>query len=209
MGIIIMFNYKQYLLATVLPASDIASVEDLAVKYHAEYGKWKGLTVANVQEWLSGLALNCEYRTYNIFVLIGADQDAATVTEYALSVYDAAYWQGLAIACHNLIELHHTKVRLETSIARFDILGECEEEVTALFDESLNDNYSHICEQLPVVTTGSELLKQLDPTAYRCWLVDFADGLDLADFDSYNELQDALTIVEDELIDLDSIISEA
>jgi hypothetical protein len=209
MGIIIMFNYKQYLLATVLPASDIASVEDLASKYNAEYGSWKGLTVTNVQEWLKGLALNCEFTYYDIFKLTQSNQDAATVTDYALSVYDAAYWQGLANACYDLIELHHTKVRLETSIARFDILDECEVEVTALFDESLDDNYSHICEQLPVVTTGSELLKTFDPTAYRCGLVDFADGLDLADFDSYNELQDALTIVEDELSDLDSIINEA
>ena len=51
---------------------------------------------------------------------------------------------------------------------------------------------------------ASMVLKEVDPTAYRCGLVDFVDSLDVSDDPAYKELEEELETLEDELSDLET-----
>jgi hypothetical protein len=48
----------------------------------------------------------------------------------------------------------------------------------------------------------SNILREMDPTAYRCGLVDYVDGIELTEDDKYNELVEELEELEAELQDL-------
>lgn len=70
-------------------------------------------------------------------------------------------------------------------------------QVIALYDDMLDDSG-------PVNIAGldydvSHALKQVDPTAYRCGLLDYIDGLDERDFAEYQELMEAVETLESEL----------
>jgi predicted nuclease with TOPRIM domain len=47
--------------------------------------------------------------------------------------------------------------------------------------------------------SASEVLKAVDPIAYRCGFSDYVDGLDVEDFDAYVELKDDLESKQEEL----------
>ena len=190
------FNFRSYILNTVLPASDIASIEELAAKYAAEYGH-NGLTQKAVTSWLQGLPLACDYNTFDIVNLLG--YNLSSLSESRISELEKMYWWSLGKACSDLIGLVDSAKKLQARLDRFDLLSECESEVSALFDETLDDTYAEACKGLPVVTSGSELLKTLDPTAYRCGLVDFVGGLEPCDFSAYADLASELNELESEL----------
>lgn len=50
---------------------------------------------------------------------------------------------------------------------------------------------------------ASRIIEELDPTAYRCGLVDYVDGLEKDDDPKYKELEEELETLEDELADLE------
>ena len=54
----------------------------------------------------------------------------------------------------------------------------------------------------------SKIIEELDPTAYRCGLIDFVDSLDVADDPGYKELEEELETLEDELTDLENELEE-
>lgn len=54
----------------------------------------------------------------------------------------------------------------------------------------------------------SDVMKQLDPVAYRCGKADFESNYDLDDCEEYTELQDELESLEDQLFDLESELDE-
>jgi len=47
--------------------------------------------------------------------------------------------------------------------------------------------------------SASMILKEVDPTAYRCGMNDWTDGLDKSDFDGYRDLQEVLNDAETDL----------
>lgn len=49
---------------------------------------------------------------------------------------------------------------------------------------------------------ASRALEELDPTAFRCGLLDYVDGMDINDDIEYQELKDMKNDLEDELYDL-------
>jgi len=54
----------------------------------------------------------------------------------------------------------------------------------------------------------ADIIKELDPTAYRCGLNDYVDGIDKADCKAYQELEEELEALEDELTDLENELEE-
>jgi peptidoglycan hydrolase CwlO-like protein len=74
------------------------------------------------------------------------------------------------------------------------------------------------CEMLdeegPVKVVGltfdaSAIIREMDPTAYRCGLNDYVDGIDKADVKAYQELEEELEELESELSDLEEELENA
>jgi DNA repair exonuclease SbcCD ATPase subunit len=49
----------------------------------------------------------------------------------------------------------------------------------------------------------ADIIKELDPTAYRCGLNDYVDGIDKNEVKAYQELEEELEELENELSDLE------
>jgi len=106
------------------------------------------------------------------------------------------------------------------TIERIEELREEIQEVKAEMANFEMDPYEYedqYCEALdeegPVVVVGmsydpSHILREVDPTAYRCGLLDYVDSLDKEDDEEYQELEERLEELEDELTDLESEMEE-
>lgn len=57
--------------------------------------------------------------------------------------------------------------------------------------------------------SASNVLKNVDPIAYRCGKSDYADSLDKEDQEEYKELESELEDLESELEDLEAELEEA
>ena len=106
-----------------------------------------------------------------------------------------------------------TKKELEQAIKQKTIeIEEKQKEIDCW--EADNDDYEdQYCECLnsqgdiiigSLHYTPSMVLKEVDPTAYRCGLNDYVDGLDLTP----NELNKELEALEDELEELEEELNE-
>ncbi len=75
------------------------------------------------------------------------------------------------------------------------------------FDGSLD-------ESIPEIEIGSftylpsRVLKNVDPTAYRCGLNDFVDSLDVEDSDDYKALQEEIDQLQSDIEDLENEIED-
>lgn len=67
-------------------------------------------------------------------------------------------------------------------------------DVYADFDELLDEGGA--VEVCGVWFNPSDILKELDPTAYRCGYLDYTGALDLESFSEYNEILDELEELE-------------
>ncbi len=75
------------------------------------------------------------------------------------------------------------------------------------FDDMLDDSIPEI--EIGCLTyLPSHVLKAVDPTAYRCGLVDFIDSLDVEDSDEYKVLQDEIDQLQSDIEDLESEIED-
>ena len=75
------------------------------------------------------------------------------------------------------------------------------------FDESLDESIPEI--EIGCLTyLPSHVLKNVDPTAYRCGLNDFVDSLDIEDSDEYKALQEEIDQLESDIEDLESEIED-
>jgi predicted nucleic acid-binding Zn-ribbon protein len=101
-----------------------------------------------------------------------------------------------------------------------------ENEIAALENEIADyeidpyDFEDEYCEALdcegPVSVCGfefnpSDILKEMDPTAYRCGLVDYVDSIDINDLDEFSamaekleEMKEELSLLEEELEELEN-----
>ena len=75
------------------------------------------------------------------------------------------------------------------------------------FDESLDESIPEI-EIGSLTYSPSHVLKNVDPTAYRCSLIDFVDSLDVEDSDEYKALQSEIDYIQDEIDQLESDIED-
>ena len=55
----------------------------------------------------------------------------------------------------------------------------------------------------------ADIIKELDPTAYRCGLNDYVDGIDKSEVKEYQRLEEELEELESELTDLENELEEA
>ena len=88
---------------------------------------------------------------------------------------------------------------LENGIDQFELDPD---DYTDLYDEALNEGG-------PVRIGGltfdpADIVKEMDPTAYRCGLNDFVDSMELEDSDEYREMLEQLEELQDELTDLEN-----
>ena len=75
------------------------------------------------------------------------------------------------------------------------------------FDESLDDSIPEI--EIGCLTySPSHVLKNIDPTAYRCSLNDFIDSLDVEDSDEYKALQEEIDQLKSDIEDLENEIED-
>lgn len=75
------------------------------------------------------------------------------------------------------------------------------------FDEYLDESIPEI--EIGCLTySPSHVLKNVDPTAYRCGLNDFVDSLDVEDSDEYKELQEEIDQLKSDIEDLESEIED-
>lgn len=81
------------------------------------------------------------------------------------------------------------------------------------------DNYEDqfddmLDESIPEIKIGcfryspSHVLKNVDPVAYRCGLIDFVDSLDVEDSDEYKALQEEIDDTQNEIDQLQSDIED-
>ena len=75
------------------------------------------------------------------------------------------------------------------------------------FDDSLDESIPEI-EIGSLTYSPSHVLKNVDPTAYRCSLNDFVDSLDVEDSDEYKALQEEIDQLESDIEDLESEIED-
>ena len=54
----------------------------------------------------------------------------------------------------------------------------------------------------------SYVLKEVDPVAYRCGLIDYVDGIPLREWPEYCELEEELETLENELADLEDELED-
>ena len=75
------------------------------------------------------------------------------------------------------------------------------------FDESLDESIPEI--EIGCLTySPSHVLKNVDPTAYRCSLIDFVDSFDVEDSDEYKELQEEIDQLQSDIEDLENEIED-
>ena len=75
------------------------------------------------------------------------------------------------------------------------------------FDDSLDESIPEI-EIGSLTYSPSHVLKNVDPTAYRCSLNDFVDSLDVEDSDEYKALQEEIDQLKSDIEDLESEIED-
>ena len=69
------------------------------------------------------------------------------------------------------------------------------------FDDMLDE-----CEGEFMGIQASRILKECDPIAHRCGLLDYCDGLDVADCEEYTDLQGDIDDLENEISEIEQSI---
>jgi hypothetical protein len=74
------------------------------------------------------------------------------------------------------------------------------------YDDYLDECYSDVCEALPVNVSGSELLKEFDPTAYRCGFNDWLDSYDYTSLDAHRDAEEVIEELEEQIAEVEQEI---
>ena len=104
--------------------------------------------------------------------------------------------------------------------AKQDEIAEKKQEIEDFEPELDDDRYDDMLDEPGIMTDDgmvhigmltyavSQVLKEIDPTAYRCGKNDFIDSMDKDEFKEYQELEEELQELEDELDELENEIEE-
>jgi hypothetical protein len=114
----------------------------------------------------------------------------------------------------NLAEANATLAKAEQALrAAKEALESFEpddDEAHERYDAMLNDCYSFAKVGGPFEhMQPSEVLKECDPTAYRCGFNDWLDGEDKSTFDGYSDLEEAVELAESERDDAENARDDA
>jgi predicted nucleic acid-binding Zn-ribbon protein len=74
------------------------------------------------------------------------------------------------------------------------------------YDDFIDECYPEI--NIGVTFSPSYVLKNLDPTAYRCGLNDYLDSMEVKDTQEYRDIQEEIDELETQITDLESEIEE-
>ena len=116
----------------------------------------------------------------------------------------------------NTLQSQIDSIETKLSVLRFQVF-DLEEQQSKIeldpdnyedqFDDSLDDSIPEI--EIGCLTySPSHVLKNIDPTAYRCGLNDFVDSLDVEDSDEYRALQEEIDQLQSDIEDLESEIED-
>ena len=75
------------------------------------------------------------------------------------------------------------------------------------FDDMLDESMQEI-DIGGLTYSPSHVLKNVDPTAYCCGLIDYIDSLDVEDSDEYKALQDEIDQLQSDIEDLENDIED-
>ena len=109
------------------------------------------------------------------------------------------------------------RIELENAIAAKQAEIEAKQREINNFEIDIDEHEDDFCNSLDEqgdVIIGSlhyslsHVLREIDPTAYRCGLNDFVDSLEVSDDPGYKELEEELETLKDELTDLESELEE-
>jgi predicted nuclease with TOPRIM domain len=108
-----------------------------------------------------------------------------------------------------LADLYH---RLEELKADYEILN-VKVDGFELDVDDYHDEYSAMLDEETVTVCGmkfypSQILRELDPTAYRCGLLDYVDSLDKWEHPDYCEMAEELEELESSMEEIEDEISE-
>lgn len=81
-------------------------------------------------------------------------------------------------------------------------------DLSGMYDDCLDELYSEQCEALPVYVSGSNLIREFDPTMYRCGFNDYCADYDYTSLDVYQETEDQITDLEDQIYEIENQIEE-
>ena len=110
-----------------------------------------------------------------------------------------------------------TKTELENAIAIKNAEIEVKQREIDGFEidpEEHEEEYKDALDEQGDVVIGSlhyspsYVLREVDPTAYRCGLADYIDSLDVSDDPAYKELEEELETLENELADLEGELDD-
>ena len=76
------------------------------------------------------------------------------------------------------------------------------------YDQMLDELYFEECDNLPVCVSGSELINEYDPVAYRCGYSDFVDSYDFSTLSEYIDLENEIESIESDIEYLQEEIDE-
>jgi methyl coenzyme M reductase subunit C-like uncharacterized protein (methanogenesis marker protein 7) len=80
--------------------------------------------------------------------------------------------------------------------------GKSEDEMKEVYDEYIDDESNSEVNILGLTYSPSQVLKEIDPIAYRCYFNDWLDGMDLVEIDGYyydtKEVEDLLEELAEE-----------
>ena len=119
----------------------------------------------------------------------------------------------------NSIELLRAEVEMkEHEIRKLQALitnKEKQQEQIELDPDDYENQFDELLDESGTVEAGgfyfypSRILKELDPTAYRCGLNDYADSVfDVTENDDYKALQDEIAQLESDIEDLENEIED-
>ena len=118
----------------------------------------------------------------------------------------------------NSIELLRAEVEMkEHEIRKMQAMiadKEKQQEQIELDPDDYEDQFDDMLDESGEIEIGcltyspSHVLKNVDPTAYRCSLNDFVDSLDVEDSDEYKALQEEIDQLQSDIEDLESEIED-
>lgn len=90
-----------------------------------------------------------------------------------------------------------------------DPLVHFEDEIAEEWDNCIRECYSEALDSIPFYLGDvAELIKDSDPTSYRCGLNDYADSFDVSGLAGYQDLQSEIEDLESEITSLEEEIEE-
>ena len=115
----------------------------------------------------------------------------------------------------NTLQTQIDSIESKLSDLRFQVCDlESQQSKIELDPDDYEDQFSEMLDDEGMITvcgckySPSHVLKNVDPTAYRCSLNDFIDSLEVEDSDEYKALQEEIDQLESDIEDLESEIED-